>query len=149
MKKAILFLFFAFLAWQIQAQQKTTSSTTGAQIKFQETNFDFGKIYYRADGTHAFKFVNKGKEPLLLTQPRSSCGCTVPTWPKAPIMPGDSGTIKVTYNTHIIGQFNKSVTVYSNAAKPVVLHIRGEVIPKPKPMVPVKQTDNSVSPIRK
>ncbi len=149
MKKAILFLFLAFAAWQIQAQQKTAPATTAAKIKFQETSFDFGKIYYRSGGTHTFKFVNDGKEPLLLSQPRSSCGCTVPTWPKAPILPGDSGSIKVTYNTHIIGRFNKSVTVFSNAEKPVVLHIRGEVIPRPKPMVPVKQTDNSVSPIRK
>ncbi len=147
MKKVILFLFLAFPAWQIQAQQKTATSM--AKIKFRETSFDFGKIYYRSKGTHTFKFVNDGNGPLLLSQPRSSCGCTVPTWPKAPILPGDSGTIKVTYNTHIIGRFNKSVTVFSNAEKPVVLHIRGEVIPRPKPMVPVKQTDNSVSPIRK
>ncbi len=78
-----------------------------------ETNHDFGKIFYSSDGTHAFKFVNAGKEPLLLSRPLSSCGCTVPTWPKAPILPGDSGTINVAYNTHILGEFNKTVTVYS------------------------------------
>ncbi|UBM63141.1 DUF1573 domain-containing protein [Candidatus Sulfidibacterium hydrothermale] len=148
MNKIMISVFFLFLTVQVSAQQKTNKSQ-GAIIKFEKTNHDFGKILYRSDGSYRFKFVNKGKEPLLLSKPRSSCGCTVPTWPKAPIMPGDTGTIKVTYNTHIIGRFNKTVTVYSNASKPVVLHIHGEVIPQPKPMVPVKQTEKNATPVKK
>lgn len=148
MKKLGILIMFVFFAFQIQAQQ-TTKNATGTVLKFMETNHDFGKIFYRSEGTHGFKFVNTGKEPILLSPPRSSCGCTVPTWPKAPILPGDTATIKVSYNTHILGAFNKTVTVYSNASKPVVLHIHGEVIPRPKPMLPVKQTDKDATPIRK
>ena len=148
MKKIGILILFAFFALQMQAQQKT-KNTLGAVLKFNKTTYNFGKIYYRSDGTHNFKFVNAGKEPLLLTRPRSSCGCTVPTWPKAPILPGDSGTINVAYNTHILGEFNKTVTVYSNAPKPVVLHIHGKVIPHPKPMLPVKQTDKGGTPVNK
>ncbi len=148
MKKIGILILFAFFVVQIQAQQKTTKAS-GAVLKFNETSYNFKKIYFKSDGTHNFKFVNAGKEPLLLSRPRSSCGCTVPTWPKAPILPGDSGVVKVTYNTHIIGRFNKTVTVYSNMQKPVVLHIRGEVIPRPKPLLPVKQADKEVSPVKK
>ncbi len=148
MKKIILLLVVVSVSWQVKAQQKQ-DKTSGAVIVFDRTNHDFGKIFYRSDGTYQFKFVNAGKEPLLLSKPRSSCGCTVPSWPKAPILPGDSGSIKVTYNTHIIGKFNKSVTVYSNASKPVVLRIHGEVVPRPKPLVPVKQTDKSATPVKK
>ncbi len=148
MKKIGILILLAFFALQIQAQQKT-SKTSGAVLKFNETTFHFKKIYYQSNGTHNFKFINTGKEPLLLSRPHSSCGCTVPTWPKAPILPGDSGSIKVTYNTHILGYFNKTVTVYSNASKPVVLHIHGEVIPRPKPMLPVKHTDKNATPVHK
>ena len=148
MKKIVVVFLFLLAAFSVNAQQKTEKKG-GAVIKFEKTDHNFGKIFYRSNGSYSFKFVNKGKEPLLLSRPRSSCGCTVPTWPKAPILPGDTGVIKVTYNTHIIGRFNKTVTVYSNAHKPVVLHIHGEVVPAPKPMVPVKNTDQTVTPIRK
>ncbi len=147
MKKAVFLVLLAFAGMQMQAQKPAKS--TGAVIRFDRTDYDFGKIFYRSDGTHHFKFVNAGKEPLLLSTPRSSCGCTVPSWPKAPILPGDSGTINITYNTHIIGRFNKTVTVYSNAGKPVVLHIHGEVVPRPKPLLPLKKTDKNATPIRK
>ena len=148
MKKTGILIFFAFFALQMQARQKT-KNTSEAVLKFNETTYNFGKIYYGSDGTHDFKFVNAGKEPLLLSRPRSSCGCTVPAWPKAPILPGDSGTINVAYNTHILGEFNKTVTVYSNEPRPVVLHIHGKVISRPKPMLPVKQTGKDATPIRK
>jgi len=147
-KKIGIIILLAFIAWPVLAQKRTQNASS-AILKFNKTEYNFGKIFYRSDGSHIFKFVNTGKEPLLLSRLQSSCGCTVPTWPKAPILPGDSGSIKVTYNTYIIGRFNKTVTVYSNAAHPVVLHIRGEVIPRPKPMLPVKQTDKEVSPVKK
>ncbi len=148
MKKIGILILLAFFALPIVAQQ-TVKKASGAILKFDETNHDFGKIFYSSDGTHAFKFVNAGKEPLLLSRPRSSCGCTVPTWPKAPILPGDSGTINVAYNTRILGEFNKTVTVYSNVPKPIVLHIRGKVVPRPKPMLPVKQTNEDGASVRK
>ena len=148
MKKIIVLLGLVVFMFQARGQHKAANSLRAA-LKFNQTTHNFNKIFYSSEGTHNFKFVNTGNEPLLLSRPRSSCGCTVPTWPKAPILPGDSGVISVTYNTHIIGRFNKTVTVYSNAEKPVVLHIQGEVVPRPKPMLPVKQANDAGTPIRK
>ena len=83
---------------------------------------------YGGDGVCSFKFTNTGKEPLILQQPQSSCGCTVPTWPKEPVFPGESNEIKVTYNTKKAGPINKTVTVRSNAKNnTVVLRITGKV----------------------
>ena len=86
-------------------------------------------------------FVNTGTEPLILTQPKSSCGCTVPEWPKQPILPGEQNVIKVTYkNTDRPGNFNKYVTVFSNAVvnKEVKLYIKGTVEPQPTDATPLK-----------
>jgi hypothetical protein len=147
MKKIVVSVMLILGFFSVRAQKPGES--TGAVIKFDHTHYDYGKIYFRSEGTHVFHFVNAGNEPLLLSKPRSSCGCTVPSWPKAPILPGDSGAIKITYNTHIMGEFNKSVTVFSNAGKPVVLHIHGMVIPRPKPLVPVKPTNDNATPVKK
>jgi hypothetical protein len=80
------------------------------------------------DGTCEFIFKNTGKDPLVLKNVRSSCGCTIPQWPKEPIKKGEQGKIKVRYNTRITGTFSKSISVYSNAGNmPVVLVIKGKV----------------------
>ena len=100
----------------------------GASITFAETEHDYGTMKPGADGTYDFVFTNNGSEPLILNNVRSSCGCTVPEWPKEPIPAGEQGVIKVRYNTNITGAFSKSVSVYTNAIKePVVLIIRGKV----------------------
>ena len=113
---------------------------SGAEITFKETNHDFGNIPFKGNGSYEFVFVNTGTEPLILTQPKSSCGCTVPEWPRQPILPGESNVIKVTYkNTDRPGSFNKYVTVFSNAAvnKEVKLHIKGTVEPEPTDAAPL------------
>lgn len=99
-------------------------------ISFEETTHDYGKIEYKGDGSCEFTFENTGEEPLLLTKVRAACGCTVPeTWPKDPIKPGETGTIKVKYNTRIKGNFSKSIRVYSNAKNsPNRLIIKGKVV---------------------
>jgi hypothetical protein len=72
---------------------------------------------------------NPGKEPLLITRVRPVCGCTVPSWPDKPVLPGNKDTITVEYNTRIVGYFSKSVRVYSNLEKsPIVLIVKGEVL---------------------
>lgn len=99
-------------------------------ISFEETTHNYGTIEYKGDGSCEFTFENTGKEPLLLTKVRSSCGCTVPeTWPKDPIKPGETGSIQVKYNTRIKGNFTKSIRVYSNAKNsPTRLIIKGKVV---------------------
>lgn len=106
-----------------------------AKIDFPETSHHFGTI---AEGngkvSYDFRFKNTGKSPLILTNVRAGCGCTVPTWSNAPIPPGAEGSIRVTFDPRQRpGAFIKSITVNSNAENPVVsLTIRGKVSQKPK-----------------
>lgn len=132
--RKIIFTFFSCLvlltgAW---AQENSTNKNTkSAQIKFTETVHDYGEIELNGDGNCEFKFTNEGKETLILSNVRSSCGCTVPAWPKTPIKKGEEAVIKVKYNTARAGSFNKSITVYSNGSEqPVILRIKGTVVNK-------------------
>ena len=89
---------------------------------------DYGEIMKDSDGTWSFTFKNLGKESIVINRVRSTCGCTVPDWPREPIEPGASGEITVKYNTSTTGTFLKSVFVYSTAANsPVKLQIKGKV----------------------
>ncbi|MEZ5027058.1 MAG: DUF1573 domain-containing protein [Chitinophagales bacterium] len=95
---------------------------------FEKDAIDYGTIKQDADGYRTFTFTNTGKSPLIISEAHGSCGCTVPTYPKEPIMPGQKSEIKVHYDTHRIGAFSKSVTINSNAKNsPVVLRISGTV----------------------
>jgi hypothetical protein len=108
-------------------------SVFGPGIEFEMTEYDYGTIPQNGDGTVEFKFTNTGAEPLILSNVRSSCGCTVPKWPREPINAGESAVIKVKYDTRRIGTFSKSITVYSNASTtPQVLRIHGKVVAEEK-----------------
>ena len=128
MKTLFSVLFLAFtLVLQVNAQ----SADSTLVIKFASTVHDYGTIEQGSDGSCNFVFTNMGQTPLVLSNVRASCGCTVPTWPREPILPGKEGTIKVVYNTNLVGSFNKSISVNSNAKnKEVILNIKGSVTPK-------------------
>ena len=99
-----------------------------AEITFENETHDYGTIKQGADGTCEFKFKNTGKEPLIISNAKGSCGCTVPTWPKEPIMKGQTGSIKVHYDTKRVVAFTKTVTLNSNAKSDTkVLTIKGVV----------------------
>lgn len=152
MRKFVFLLGILFAFTTISAQQDTDKKpVNGPEITFEETVFDYGEIMLHGDGTHEFEFTNTGNEPLILSRPRSSCGCTVPTWPNQPILPGEKEKIKVTYNTNRAGAFNKSVTVMSNASSnsTVVLRIKGTVVNEPEEALPSKQAENTGAPINK
>ena len=85
--------------------------------------------------TYDFKFTNTGSEPLIISKAEGSCGCTVPIWPKEPIMKGQTAGVKVTFNsTGKLGVQDKTVTLTSNAAtNPMIIHIKGTV---EKPTLP-------------
>ena len=139
-------------AFSLQAQDNAQPvvNPNAPEISFDKIVHDYGTIYQGADGTCEFKFTNTGKEPLILSKPTSSCGCTVPTWPQEPILPGKSDVIKVTYATHNIGPINKTVTVTSNAkTNRVVLTIKGNVVAKPAETLPEKNNENSAVPKNK
>ncbi len=105
-------------------------SASKAAIAFVEKDnkYEFGSIPQGTPVTHVFTFKNAGKEPLVLSSVQASCGCTTPEWPKEPVLPGASASIKVTYNAANPGDFTKTVTVVSNAASsPTILTIHGDV----------------------
>lgn len=153
MKKLIFILFatmFSASTLMAQNEEKPQENPNAPEIAFEKTVHDYGTIAQGADGTSEFTFENTGREPLILSRPRSSCGCTVPTWPKQPILPGKTETIEVTYNTKRLGKINKSVTIYSNAKNnPVVLRIKGEVVSKLPEQMPEKNIDESLSPVNR
>lgn len=123
------FLFSAILLIAVAFNGKAQTADSTLVINFESTVHDYGTIEQGSDGTYEFKFTNGGKTPLILSNVRSSCGCTVPSWTKEPVAPGKDGTIKVVYNTHNIGNFSKSVTVSSNAKNAdVMLQIKGNVV---------------------
>ena len=86
-----------------------------AKMVFEQSEFDFGSVDEGAEIEHIFRFKNTGKVPLLITDARSTCGCTVPTWPHEPVAPGSGGEIKVVFNTlNKAGIQKKEVTITAN-----------------------------------
>lgn len=84
-------------------------------IKFKETAHNFGKIKEGQTVEHIFEFKNVGKSPLVVSSAYGSCGCTVPSWPNEPVLPGKSAEIKVSYNsTGKKGIENKEIYIFAN-----------------------------------
>lgn len=112
------------------ASNGTAATASDAPImKFETEHHDFGKIIAGDKVTYEFKFTNTGKSPLIITDAVASCGCTTPVWPKQPIKPGESGGIKVTFNsTGKMGLQDKQITITANT-KPAqnLVHLIGEV----------------------
>ena len=122
-----------------------------AVMSFEKDLVDYGTIEQGSDPFREFSFTNTGKEPLIITNAKGSCGCTIPEWPKEPINPGESSVIKVRYDTKRIGAFTKTVTISSNAKTPSkVIKIKGKVEAPPaapekspvKPATPGMPVDN-------
>lgn len=128
-KSIFILTFLSIVTLGLSAQENQAVKTDS--IIFETTVYDYATIEQGGNGTCEFKFTNKGESPLILSNVRASCGCTVPEWPKEPIQPGASGVIKVKYNTNLVGAFNKTITVNSNAVNSVLtLRIKGNVTPK-------------------
>lgn len=107
---------------------------TGPKIEFKEETIDYGTVTKGEDnGLRVFEFKNIGDAPLIINDVKSSCGCTVPTKPQEPIMPGKTGKIEVQYNMNP-GPISKTITVQSNAVNKdsgiIPLRIKGNVIVK-------------------
>lgn len=150
-KTMIMIAVFAFALSGLSAQnaEEPVANPNAPVITFEKLVHDYGTILQNSDGTCEFKFTNDGKEPLILSRPKSSCGCTVPTWPKQPILPGKGDVIKISYTTNRLGPINKSVTIYSNASNnPVRLQIKGKVIAAPEEVMPEKETSGA-APVNK
>ena len=142
--KKVIYLLGIMLLMAGAAKAQDAKIQSGPEIEFEKTVHDYGDVPYNGNGECEFRFTNTGNEPLLIQKPKSSCGCTIPSWPQEPILPGESDIIKVTYRTNRPGIINKTVTVTSNARKnsTVVLRIKGRVLEQPTEVLPEK-TDNT------
>lgn len=131
MKKLAVLLFIACVGFSLNAQEETTVAKVdpnAPKFKFETKTVDYGIIERNSDGIRLLKFTNVGKSPLIISSAKSTCGCTVPSIPKEPIMPGESGEIAVKYDTNRIGKITKSITITSNADRPkIIIPVRGTV----------------------
>lgn len=141
MKQLLLTLTLVFVATGMN-KAAAQSAQSAAAIEFSAETHDYGTVKYAGNGTYEFKFTNTGTAPLIISDAKGSCGCTVPVWPKEPVAPGASAVITVKYDTKRPGPFEKSVTVTSNAANAPtkVLHIKGTVSPQPEGTSPVNNS---------
>lgn len=130
MKKILGSLALVFTALQF---------ATAQEIKFETEEINYGVVEKGADGGREFKFTNVGNAPLKIQSAVGSCGCTVPQYDQQEILPGQTGTIRVQYDTQRVGHFTKYVTVTSNSKTNTThrLTIQGEV--KEQVSTPVKE----------
>lgn len=138
--------FLALIALVAFAATATFAQTkSGPAMKFEQTTVDYGTIEQNSDPLRTFSFKNTGNTPLIITGARGSCGCTVPSYPKKPIAPGETAVIEVRYDTKRVGPFRKSVRITTNEkvmkktkndqgeivekeeAKTHILYIKGDV----------------------
>lgn len=100
-------------------------------MTFDATEFDFGTVDEGEKVSHTYSFKNTGNEPLILSNAKGSCGCTVPKWPKEPIPPGEDGEIIVEFNSkNKKGKRNQKVTITANTNPPqTFIYLKGEVNP--------------------
>jgi hypothetical protein len=114
---------------------------TNAKMTFESLTVDYGTIENGAEPLRLIKFTNTGTDPLVIKNARGSCGCTVPTWPRDPIAPGQSATMEVRYDTKRTGQINKSITITTNEGpENHVIQVVGNVLaPKEDKAVPAAE----------
>jgi len=123
--KKILTLFIAFFSLTLVNSQEKKP-----EISFEKTVIDYGTVNKGDNGVREFVFKNTGNAPLIISNVKSTCGCTIPKKPEKPILPGESEKIQVKYDTKRVGFIRKSITVTSNAASSptTILKIKGQVV---------------------
>jgi len=144
MNKFNLLLVLALCVGSLQlglAQADMDIQTDGPVMSFDNLVVDYGEIEQHSDPLRIAKFTNTGSAPLVIKNARGSCGCTVPTYPKEPIMPGETAEMEIRYDTKRLGRINKTVTITTNQeGDAVVLKVVGSIskaateesVPKPK-----------------
>jgi hypothetical protein len=109
---------------------KSIDTVNVAKLVFEETIYRFGKVKEGTVVKHSFDFINEGKVPLIITNAKSTCGCTISDWPKGVIAPGKGGQIDVRFDTkNKIGQQAKPITITANTyPQSTVLKMAGTVM---------------------
>ncbi|HWD89334.1 MAG TPA: DUF1573 domain-containing protein [Mucilaginibacter sp.] len=132
--KRLILICAAVLGLTFAARTASAQDNEKPEFKFTEEKHDFGKIPQGTPVTTVFEFTNVGKEPLILSDVKPTCGCTIADFTKTPVKSGDKGIIKITYNAAALAPFNKTIVVTSNAKTPTkYLNIVGEVVAAAKP----------------
>ena len=121
-----------------KTNSNNASVRKGAVIYVKEQSINAGSVKQNTELTRDFYFFNKGEEPLLLSKVRTNCNCTVASYPKTPVMPGDSAKVILNLSTEQIGEFHKLAALYSNAindydstinSSRILVKVRWKVIP--------------------
>lgn len=135
MKRIVMILLMAGIPFmglfaQTPAPQKSEASADGPVASWSTIVYDMGEVQYMVKKDAEFKVTNTGKQPLLITSARASCGCTNLKYSREPILPGESMTMSVTFNGSGNGAFRKTISVQTNEAegKSTVLQIAGTVV---------------------
>lgn len=121
----------------------------GAYMEFESLVVDYETIEQHSEPLRILKFTNTGDEPLVITNAKGSCGCTVPTWPKEPVMPGETSEIEIRYATNRIGKFTKTVKFTTNEAGNAPQHtikVTGNVLKVEEDQTVPKNEPNMLSP---
>lgn len=133
---ALLMVSFAHAQEVAKEMDKTQTevvigevTSSGPIMTFESKTVDYGTLEQHGEPLRVCTFTNTGTEPLVIKNARGSCGCTVPTYPKEPIMPGESSKIEIRYATNRLGKFSKTVTLTTNeVGEKHVLKVIGEVL---------------------
>lgn len=124
MKNLLVSLFSLMIVATSFAQQKASEV-----IAFTAVKHDFGKIKQGVPVNYSFAFKNVANKPVVIESATASCGCTTPTWPKAPVMPAKADKITAGFNSQAPGPFNKTIYVkVAGINQPLELTITGEVL---------------------
>jgi hypothetical protein len=135
MKKVLVILMLCGGFTTMVKAQETVKTEVKAKkkkepITFKTLTIERNNIPFGSDETFTFTFKNTGKEPIIISNVQTSCGCTTAKKPEAPVAPKKSADISVKYDTKRVGQFTKTITVTSNVSEPIVLTIKGTVLPQ-------------------
>ncbi|UTW63578.1 DUF1573 domain-containing protein [bacterium SCSIO 12741] len=115
---------------QAQVEKESVDPGPTTTIQFDETTYDFGEVPQGESVTHVFTFTNTGSVPLVIASAKGSCGCTVPFYPKVPIVPGESSEIEVVFDTRgKMGlQFKKVYLIANTEPSTTDLLVKGKIL---------------------
>ncbi len=124
----LLLALFVLSCASINAQSSATLKASDELIIWSTMTYEFGTINQNVPATAEFVLTNNDNKPIIITDVKKTCGCTVPAYEKEPILPGESSTIKATYNAKKAGLFTKTIKVYTTLSdQPILLKLKGKV----------------------
>ncbi len=132
MKQVIILIAALTFTFNLQAQQAVESPKVTTELQFVEQTFNWGEILQGETVQNVFEFTNTGTEPLIISNAKGSCGCTVPRWPTVPVMPGETASLLVRFDSkNKKGMQSKRVSITANTEPAITyLTIKGKILTK-------------------